>query len=252
MQSTPYPQMNDLLDDLLAGMRGVLGERLIGVYLYGSLVAGGFDDALSDVDLLAVTAGDIDVGELDALRVMHDRFVRDRPRWDDRIEVAYLSVAALRTFKERTSRIGIISPGEPLHFKEAGRDWLMNWYLVRDGGRTLHGPPPEELIPSVSKAEFVESVRDHARGWGDGIDRMRGRGPLSYVILTLCRTLYTHETGEHVSKEGAAAWARRDLPEWADLIGEALLWRVTRHGHDGMAVPDAARFARAVRERIGG
>jgi len=71
------------------------------------------------------------------------------------------------------------------------------------------------------------------------------------MILTLCRTLYTHETGEHVSKEDAATWARRELPEWGGLIGDALRWRVTRERHDGVAVPEAARFARVVRERIG-
>lgn len=230
----------------------MLGERLVGVSLYGSLTAGGFDDALSDIDLLAATTGDVDDGELDALRGMHERFVRDHPRWDDRIEVAYLSLSALRTFKERTSRLAIISPGEPLHFKEAGRDWLMNWYLVREDGVTLLGPPPGELIPPVTKAEFVDAVRDHARAWGGGINRMRGRGPLSYAVLTMCRTLSTHETGEHASKEEAAAWARRELPAWADLIRDALRWRAARNGHDGVAVPEVARFAHAVRERIGG
>jgi hypothetical protein len=36
-----------------------------------------------------------------------------------------------------------ISPGEPIHRIQAGMDWLVNWYLVRTGGVTLLGPPPD-------------------------------------------------------------------------------------------------------------
>lgn len=90
MQPTSFKHINALLRDLLAEIRGVLGEQLIGLYLYGSLVTGDYLEGVSDVDLLAATAGNIDGAELAALIQMHARFVDDRPAWDDRIEVAYL------------------------------------------------------------------------------------------------------------------------------------------------------------------
>lgn len=122
MQPTPFRHINALLHDLLAEIRGVLGERLVGLYLYGSLISGDYLEGVSDVDLLAATAGNIDGADLAALIQMHARFVDDRPAWDDRIEVAYLSVAALQTFKSQTGQIAIISPGEPLHVGKAGLD----------------------------------------------------------------------------------------------------------------------------------
>jgi predicted nucleotidyltransferase len=253
MQPTPYPHVNDLLDELLSRIRGVLGDRLVGLYLYGSLVTGDFDDDVSDIDLLAATARDVDAEDLEALKKMHHAFVRDHEGWDDRIEVAYLSVAALRTFKTRTSPIAIISPGEPLHLTQAGRDWLMNWYLVREAETTLVGPPPTELIPPVSKAEFVDAVREHA-AWGGWPDRMRDRGSQSYAILTMCRALYAHRIGEHVSKQHAAAWAQQEFPAWAPLIRDALLWRAAKRneGDHRATLPDAVRFVNLVRDQIAG
>jgi hypothetical protein len=42
------------LDRLVAGLREVLGERLVAVYLHGSLALGGFQPGRSDIDVLVV------------------------------------------------------------------------------------------------------------------------------------------------------------------------------------------------------
>src|SRR5437899_12936465 len=113
MQATSYPDINSVLDDLLSRIQSILGKKLIGIYLYGSLVSGDFDTESSDIDLLAATSSDIDEEDFDNLQKMHNDFANTHKEWDDRIEVAYLSVAALQTVKSQTSKVAIISPGEP-------------------------------------------------------------------------------------------------------------------------------------------
>jgi len=51
----------------------VLGERLVGLYVYGSVATGGFIDGLSDIDRLAAVSRDVDHREFDALQLMHAR-----------------------------------------------------------------------------------------------------------------------------------------------------------------------------------
>ncbi len=233
MYSTGYPDINDLLQLLLAQLQDMFGQKLVGLYLYGSLVTGDFDQQSSDIDLLAVTSTDINQQEFEILKRIHDDLVLQYPAWADRIEVAYLSVEALETFKSQTSRIAIISPGEPFHLKDAGKDWLMNWYSVRERGITLFGPSPKELIPLIAKAEFMQAVEvmlrgSHAGGWRDWINQtkmMRARKFQAYAILTLCRALYAHTKGEQVSKKQAALWAAKQFPQWASPINNALVWR---------------------------
>jgi hypothetical protein len=58
----------------------------------------------------------------------------------------------------RSSNDSLVSPGEPFHFKAAGKDWLINWYMVREADVTLCGPPPRAVIPKISQSEFVEAV----------------------------------------------------------------------------------------------
>ena len=142
MQRTPYPDIDRLLDDLLHRIRQILGTRLVGLYLYGSLVTGDYLRDVSDVDLLAATTTDIDDDTFARLQGMHLDVVTDHPAWDNRIEIAYLSVAALRTFRTHESRMAVISPGEPFHSKAAGKEWLINWWLVRERGSPFTAPTP--------------------------------------------------------------------------------------------------------------
>jgi predicted nucleotidyltransferase len=71
----------------------------VGVYLYGSLVSGDFDEKPSDVDLTAALRDNLTDADLDTLRSMHQNMVATFPHWDNRVEVAYITLHALRHFK---------------------------------------------------------------------------------------------------------------------------------------------------------
>ncbi len=242
MNPTPYTDINELLSQLLSGMQKILGNKLIGLYLYGSLVWGDFDYEISDIDLLAPVATDIDDNEYSALKQMHDDFALQHPKWNDRIEVQYLSVFALKTFKSQSSSMVNISPGEPIHFNTAGKEWLMNWYFVQDYGVTLLGPAPQTLIEPITKDEFLHAVRDHAEQWREHVIHTRNSPPYqAYAILTLCRVLYTSRNGEQVSKKHAALWVAEQLPEWSTLIQNALLWRKDPQNNKA-SFPETVKF----------
>ena len=226
MNPTEYDDINRLLADLLNRMRQTLGHKLVGLYLYGSLVWGDFDSDISDIDLLALTEGDLDLEEFGRLDKMHRAFLQDYPRWDDRLEIAYYSVRGLQTFKTARSPIAVISPGEPFNLKDAGYDWQINWYVVQEKGRKLYGPDFKTLIVPVSQQEFVAWVKAQVEEWREYVVHTRASRPYqAYTILTMCRALRAVETGEQVSKKAAARWAQARFPEKAGIIQKALDWR---------------------------
>jgi len=251
-----YADVNAMLDLVLLRIQAVLGTNLVGLYLYGSLVTGDFDPDRSDLDLLAVISSELDQNELAALGAMHQDIARDEKRWDNRLEVAYLSTHALRTFKSETSPIAIISPGEPFHLKTADKDWLINWYYVREQGLTRFGPSPKLLIEPISHEEVLQWVRDHLRSWPEVIEKFRSRNAQVYATLTMCRALYTFKTEGLVSKRQAATWAQQEYPEWAPLIHAALRsWREDwyRDNVDHAATfPETVRFVNFAVDQIVG
>lgn len=226
MEQTSYPEINRILDYILSNLQSILGSKLVALYLNGSLVIGDFDSNQSDIDLVAAVFSKINETEFEALKVMHGTLVRDNPEWDDRIEVCYITTKALGNVKSSTSEIINISPGEPIHRKESSKEWIMNWYLTREKGITLFGPPPTQIIEPLTKNDFIKSVKDHVSAWDKWVkDVSRNAYAQSYVRLSLCRALYSYKNGDQISKIQAAKWALKELPTWSKIINEALVWR---------------------------
>lgn len=255
MRWTPHADVNMVLERLLSSMRRVLGEKLIGAYLYGSLTTGDFDPGVSDIDLLAVTSSNVSGGEFEELGAMHAGLARELPEWDDRIDVQYLSLAALRSFRTERSPMAWISGGEPFHMTTAGAEWLMNWHAVRETGVALFGPPAEEVIPLIEREEFEECVRGYVAELAGRMRRAPDRRYQAHAVLTACRALHLRRTGEQASKRQAALWAQTELPEWSGLIRSALAWREVGRGQE---VDEAAtrgetlRFVTFVKRLISG
>ncbi len=242
---TNYSAVNAMLATLVADMRVSLGSRLVGLYLIGSALTEDFDPGISDVDLVAVLSADPRPADLAGLDAIHRRFVERHTDWAGLLELVYISSETLRTFRTKVGQLAVISPGEPLNLQEADLHWLMRWYFVRETGRALYGPSPDAFIPPISRTEFVDNVKRHAQNFPAWIqpgspgsmvrEGTLGRRGQAYAILTMCRALFACRTGLPATKRHAAIWAQEQLPEWSDLIGDALHWRGEPVATDGVA-----------------
>jgi predicted nucleotidyltransferase len=245
---TPYADINELLGLLLSQMQALLGDKLIGLYLFGSLVVGDFDDDISDIDLVAAISSDLDEQEFERLKAIHADIVQRYKQWDDRIEIGYIAV---EHFKKAMSRhpIALISPGEPFHVKESGTDWIINRSVLREKGLALFGPAPETLVAPLTQADRMQTVRDNVQEWREWIaqtEMIHERDYQSFMILTMCRELYRlYHEGHIASKKAAAHWAQQEWPEWASLIRQALAWREAyreEQTDDDATLPETLRF----------
>lgn len=230
MNWSQHDEVNYMIERLLNGHRSIFGDKLAGYYLYGSLVWGDFDIVSSDIDTLCALTSEVTPEEIEHLRIMHEEIANESPMWRDRVEVHYASLDGLKYFREYTSKMGNISPGEPLHIIDAGIDWLDEWYCVQEYAITLFGIDKKEIIPYIEKAEFIQTICGYARSFQERIKTCKHNSySQAYAILTLCRALYTLKHEEQVSKLAAARWAMDFLPEYRDIISAALLWRHERN-----------------------
>lgn len=249
--ATPYAAINELLDQLLSQIQTILGDRLIGLYLFGSLVTGDFDYDTSDIDLIAAISTDLDEKEFERLEAMHLDIMNRYKHWDSRIEIGYIAVENLQKTQAH-HLIALISPGEPFHIKEAENDWLINRFVLYEKGIVLYGPSPKAIavpIPQEMRMHVMRGIIQKWRDWIDHLDAIEKRPSQAYMILTMCRMLYTFKRGEFVSKKQAALWAMQELPEWSSLIQDALLWRDDWRNEDvnhAATMPETLRFVHFV------
>ncbi len=242
-----------ILPRLLGGLQSILQENLVGVYLYGSLITGDFDPDISDIDLVVVLNQALDEAEFESLHKLHHGIVERQPEWQDRLELAYISTIALRTFRSQSSVIGIISPGEPFHLIEAGSDWRISWYALREDGVALTGPPIQSLIDDIPTTEYLQAVAEHICHYRDSVKKPHNKQALSYIVLTVARGIYTLAHGRPTSKAKAAACAKARYPQWAELIERALSWRANPHSDSLSAEqirPQVADFVNNMLSRL--
>ena len=249
---TPYPDINALLDLLLDGVRAVLDDRFAGLYLYGSLAAGEFDPARSDIDFLVATAGELPAGLLPALAAMHERIAAASPRWAAVLEGSYIPLVDLRRYDPAHAKHPHLSMGDGLHVERHDADGVILRHILREQGIALAGPPPHTLIDPVTPDDLRRAVVDLFHSWWapvlDDSTRLHPPAYQTYAILTMCRILYTLHHGAVVSKTVAARWAQATLGDRCTaLINRALAWRPGMPFDD---LPQALDLIRHTRDRI--
>jgi len=221
---TPYPAVNAVLLELLAGAQSILGPHLIGLYLEGSLATGDFDDD-SDIDFVAVTDAELSSAAFAALRTMHEDIATMDSGWAIQLEGSYISQHALRRHDPTQTLYPNIQRGKGERLKLVHHDeaWVIHRSVLRDRGITLVGPAPQMLIDHVSPDDLRGAMLFLLREWAtpmlDDPTQIKYRGYQSYTVLSLCRMLYTLHCGTVASKAVAARWAQQVLgARWVPLI----------------------------------
>ena len=95
---TGYSDVDAVLAELLAGVRGTLGPQLVGLYLDGSLATGDFAEHSSDIDVLVVTEDVLSEEVVATLGTMQARLATGMSKWARELEVSSIPRGALRRF----------------------------------------------------------------------------------------------------------------------------------------------------------
>jgi hypothetical protein len=231
MIAFPYPEVNETLRLLLAGVQSVLGSRLVGLYLGGSLAAGDFTPHRSDIDFLAVTDGPLSPATQAGLAAMHVRLAAGGLEWARKMEGSYVPASALRRYNPQDARFPALRSDGSFAVDGHGPDWIIQCHVLREKGIALCGPHIQSLIDPVEPDELRQATAGTLREWWAPVldvdqARLESAEYRAYAVLTMCRGLYTLAHGAVASKTAAARWAQSGPARpWTEIIEHALAWR---------------------------
>lgn len=233
-----YVRLPDGVGEILAllqrGLAETLGDKLVGLYLRGSLAMGDFDPDTSDVDFLAITREPVAGEDFRRLVRMHRGIAATGTRYAHHLEGAYMDERAARIFDADNRRHPEILAGKDLLWSELRDNWVLERWVVRERGIALIGPPARSLIAPVStdelgaavRSEIARRVEDWASDEAEPPHWLRARFMQAFETETMCRALYTLRFGELCSKPAAVRWACEVLPPpWREFIAELQLVR---------------------------
>jgi len=212
-----------LLAEIVACHRSLLGQNLVGIYLHGSRATGDHGPS-SDVDYLVVVERPLNLVEKRKLVAELRELSEGAPAHG--IEMSVVRRERLRRFHHpapfefhfSSDWLARYERGE-VDLEERGIDPDLASHVVhtRQRGRVLYGEAIESVFPSIDRRHHVEATLNDA-SW---ILKNPTEHPL-YTVLNLCRALAVVKGGMTPSKLEAAEWALKVLPsELHPLIREA-------------------------------
>jgi predicted nucleotidyltransferase len=233
---TSYNDVNVVLYDFLQNIRAIAGEDFHGMYLSGSLALGDFDQQSSDIDFVVVTDAPLSDQRVAELKTMHSRFASGDSPWAENIEAVYITPEALRHTPPSAERYPQVEKDRGFFVDTLEESWIVPCFILREHGVVVAGREDlRRLINPVDPAALRRSAAAVAEMWLDDrehdptwLDWLREGHSQSFVVLTLCRLLYTLDTGLVASKPAAARWVQETQERrWVGLIERALKTRHT-------------------------
>jgi len=226
IELTPVPELNQVLEILLAGVSEVLGSNFLGAYLGGSYAHGGWD-SFSDVDFNVVIDHDLTAEELTELTQVHTRVFAIDSYYAHHLEGSYFPRDVLADNSRTDEPVWYLDNGSLTFERSTHDNTLVNRWVLREHGIGLAGPAPETWIPVVPVGKLKNEIRHTMESWGNEI--LEGKYLLDnywaqfFTVLMYCRMMHSLSTGRVGSKPLAAEWAKDTLGErWIPLINDAL------------------------------
>lgn len=212
----------EVLGLLVQGARERLGRLFAAAWLQGSLSAGDFD-ALSDVDFVVVVREEVPDEIVPVLQTFHEALFEHPCHWAQHLEGSYVPIEALREPPPPRRELLFLDHGSTTFERSDHDHYLAVFWILRERGVVLAGPPPRTWIAPVPREALVAETLATMHEWGNQIlnepDEMWLRWRQAFAVLTYCRMWHTLETGEIRSKRAGMEWAKGHVPEeWHDLI----------------------------------
>ncbi|MDP4180832.1 MAG: DUF4111 domain-containing protein [Bacillota bacterium] len=199
-----------------------LGDVVYGIYIYGSVALGHFNEEKSDIDFMTFLNRDLTEDELKKLKGVHDKLNTISP-YAEKLEGEYINVQDVR--------IGNYSREYPYfaYGKYQGVVGIKTFSLfqIKERGLKIYG---EDFSTIVNEIEWFDIRND----LGERLNEYwikKGKNPLilmfdgwiSLIVLTLCRIYYILEKETVASKFDSAEFVIENVDEkYTLLIQEAM------------------------------
>ena len=199
------------LERLLTVVRKLLGDNVVGIYLFGSAVHGGLKP-LSDVDVMVVATQPMSVTHKQRL-VSRLLEISRKPR---RLELTIVVQSDIRPWRyppRMDFQYGDwwreeFERGELEPWEEVNPDLASIIKMVLNADTPLQGPAPSEIFDPVPRSDYIAALVHGIDGLVQDLE-----SDTRNVVLTLARVWSGVATDEMRSKDAAADWALSRLPE---------------------------------------
>lgn len=220
-KNAPKP-MRESLRKTLSDLHSIIGNNLVGIYLYGSLAMECFQPNSSDVDLIFVTKDRL--RREDSKRIIE--YLRRTCSKSNRIELSMIALDLVQNPRYPMLVDLHYEYWENTFTNEEDHEILSNLYTTRKRGFCVWGTPIIDVFSKIPAQYHLRSVMEdikHTRKYLHESPAHIGYNVTVYWVLSSCRILAFIREGKVLSKLEGGKWGLQNLPrEHCNIIKQAL------------------------------
>ena len=210
-------EVKQLMGQYIAELKEIfLDEKIVGVYIYGSIALGAFHVDTSDVDFVTVISDS--VNEKQQLVELHKKL--SGSTLGKRMDGMYISLADLGKYNDEMNEYVYCADG-----KANVGHWDINavtWWTLKNQGITVTGKEAEDLPFQIRWDDVVHTMKYNVEQYWSG----KAKQPYLFFIeewvesavVTMGRILYTLDHKTIVSKDRGLQYLLECSEEEWDLL----------------------------------
>lgn len=217
----------EILEVIKHSYDNILKDKLLGIYVHGSIAFNCFNWNKSDIDFIVVVKEKLNQSEKEAL--ITELIQLDQLCPPKGFEMSVVLEAVCKSFayptpfelhysnmyKERAIKD---LKGYCMQMQGVDKDLAAHFTIIKAVGIVLYGKEINEVFSEVPKSFYIDSILEDVKDASENIKEE----PV-YFILNLCRVLAYLEDGSIVSKEQGGKWGIQKLPEhYTSFVKSAL------------------------------
>lgn len=220
--------VHNLMQVYLQQLNTHLPKNLIeGVYLYGSIALGAFDEKKSDIDFIVLLKRTATEQEVEIIKDIHNQLSKED--LGSRMDGMYIQTPDISKGNEAMHPYPYCSEG----VVKVGH-WDINhvtWWVLKNNGIVLLGTDIQELKVSTEWEDFLGTLKYNINQyWYEKTKEIQDSLSdeiVEAVTSTICRILHSLEYEQIISKKEALAKGLSMLPNvWHPLLKEGMRIRV--------------------------
>lgn len=214
-------EVKSLMEQYVNGLQDIFSnEKIIGVYVYGSIALGAFHIETSDIDFVTVTKEPIN--EAEKIRIMELHKALNKSTLGKRMDGMYIPLVHLGKRNEEMPPYVYCADGK-IH----NGHWDVNavtWWMLKHHGITVTGKGARELSLQVEWRDVIETMKYNVEQYWS----QKAAHPYLFfsdewvesAVVTIGRIVYTLENRTIVSKDAGLVYMKKSSKEWEPLLQE--------------------------------
>ncbi len=231
-------EVQQLMEQYIVGLQEIFSdEKIVGVYVYGSIALGAFHIETSDVDF--VTVINDSVNEAEKLQIIDLHRKLGDSTLGKRMDGMYIPLADVGKYNDEMNEYVYCAEG-----KANIGYWDINavtWWTLKNEGITVIGREAEDLPFQVKWDDVVNTMKYNVEHyWSEKANRpylFFIEEWIESAVVTMGRILYTLEHKTIVSKDkGLQYLLERSAKEWEPLLKEVERMKQNPNGKKKLSI----------------